>query len=87
VAVISPCALGSKEELLVCGGTIAWKDSPLILTHDGICWQHGPIHVVALNGPVHHSVMLGLVRPPSRNSTGKHAAVFVKEVLARQPSA
>ena len=79
VAAIFLRTVGTQKELLVGGGTIVCWDSPLVLTGNEIWWQHGPVHIMALNGPVHHSVLLGMVRPPSRNSPGRHAAVLVEE--------
>ncbi len=78
VAAIFLRAVGTQKGRLI-GGTIVCWDSPLVITGNEIWWQRGPVHVMALNGPVHHWVLLGMVRPPSKNSAGRHAAVLFEE--------
>jgi hypothetical protein len=77
VPAIKLCTAGSFEFVPEFVSAVIGRDGPKVNASNEIRWQRRQFRITALDGPVHHPILLGTERVPSGDSPGRYTAVAI----------
>ncbi len=77
VPAIKLCTVGSFEFVPEFVSAVVGRDGPKVNARNEIRWQRRQFKITALDGPVHHPILLGTKRAPRGDPEGRFTAVAV----------